>query len=82
MRIGLEVLVDLKCLLQEHGALQVKLYKTSILDKGMRQQDACHVPQQMINNNCTLATISGNIALESFSLFIYASIMYICTLSL
>ena len=82
MRIGLEVLVDLKCLLQEHGALQVKLYKTSMLDKGMSQQAACHVPQQMINNNRTLATISGNIALESFSLFIYASIMYICTLSL
>jgi hypothetical protein len=77
MRIGLEVLADLKCVLTEDGGVEVKVCKTWMLGKGMRQQAACHVAQEMIKNKRTLATLSRNLALASFSLFLSVSIHYV-----
>jgi hypothetical protein len=77
MRIGLEVFADLKCVLTEDGGVEVKVCKTWMLGKGMRQQAACHVAQEMIKNKRTLATLSRNLALASFSLFLSVSIHYV-----
>ena len=77
MRIGLEVLADLKCVLTEDGGVEVKVCKAWMLGKGMRQQAACHVAQEMIKNKRTLATLSRNLALASFSLFLSVSIHYV-----
>ena len=77
MRIGLEVLADLKCVLKKDGGVEVKVCKTWMLGNGMRQQAACHVAQEMIKNKRTLATLSRNLALASFSLFLSVSIHYV-----
>ena len=77
MGIGLEVLADPKCVLTEDGGVEVKVCKAWMLGKGMRQQAACHVAQEMIKNKRTLATLSRNLALASFSLFLSVSIHYV-----
>ena len=77
MRIALEVLVDLMRVLKDDGGVEVKVCQTWMPSKGIKQQAACHVAQEMIKNKRTLATLSRNLALASFSLFLSVSIHYV-----
>jgi hypothetical protein len=64
--VTLQVLAELKRVLKEDADLELNVNKTSVLPKGVSQQAAFDVVQNIIQATSMLTHLSGDVALASF----------------
>ena len=66
LSVALQVLAELKRVLKEDAGLELNVAKTSVLPKGVSQQAAFDVAQNIIQATPTLFHLSGDVTIGSF----------------
>ena len=66
LSVALQVLAELKRIFKEDAGLELNIHKTSVLPKGVSQQAAFDVAQNIFQATPTLTHLSGDVTLGSF----------------
>ena len=66
LKVVLQVLAELKCVLKEDVVLQFNIAKTTVLPKGVSQQSAFDAEHGIINTSPSLGHLSGDVVVSSF----------------
>ena len=66
LRVTVQVLTELKHVLKEDAGLELNVSKTSVLPKGVTQQAAFDVANNIINTSPALTHLNGDVLLACF----------------
>ena len=66
LSVALQVLAELKRILTEDAGLELNVAKTSVLPKGISQQEAFDAAHKIVGTRPTLTHLSADVVLDSF----------------
>ena len=66
LSVALQVLAELERILKEDAGLELNVAKTSVLPKGISQQEAFDAAHKIVGTRPTLTHLSADVVLDSF----------------